>query len=114
MVPIKNESNNRQQSDGYNEIMTLVRQDDICHDPWGTGMAWLFAIADVMWVEYSELMPDYRPAAALSERADLEGWNAEMLIELIDSGTVDEADLTNAYTTLSRYDDWCRRDGKNY
>lgn len=114
MVEIKSESKNRRESDGYNTIMSMVRQDDIRYDPWGTGMKYLFALADVVLVEFGEILPGYRPAPSTSGREDLEGYEQEVLLELLDAGRITESDLKKAYAILSRYDDWCRRDGRNY
>lgn len=103
-------------SDGYNLIMTEARTTGDWYDPYGAAMGWLFALAEVMYVSYGEMMPEFTPSIVMVEgdRSSVEGYEAESLFEFIDAGLIDDDDIREAYATLSRYDDWVRVAGRNY
>lgn len=47
-----------------NHILAVMRDDDFS-DPWGTGMSWAFAVAEVLYDADPHMVPtslDYRPA----------------------------------------------------
>lgn len=98
---------------GYNVIMGEIRMGDF-DDPWGTAMAWLFALAEVLYVEGDEIMPDFRPAPSIKDREDLEGWETEAILYHLDSGACDFDDLREAFTIMSRFGQWCRIAGRDY
>jgi hypothetical protein len=98
---------------GYKALMGEIRLGDF-GDPWGTAMGWLFALAEVTYVEYDLLVPDFQPSPFLRDREDLEGYEQESLLYLIDIGAIDLADIESVFTVMSRYDDWCRLAGRDY
>lgn len=115
MSPVKTDIRNRTQTDGYNALMYSVRTDDIRHDPWGTGMGWLFALAEVVYVESGEILPEFVPSPLLRTRNDLEpDSTATDVFEMLDSGTFTLADMCAVFAVLSRYVDWCRQAGRSY
>lgn len=53
-----------------NAILAMMRDDDIAHDPWGTAMAWGFAVCDVLYDADPNEVPaymEYRPGLGGSE-----------------------------------------------
>lgn len=103
---------NNLESAGYDNIMDEVRTFHDPHDPWGSNIAWLFALADYMWLINGKVMPGYRP----SPLASLEDCSSELetLMDIRDECPWEDADVERVYTILSRYDDWLRLAGKNY
>src|SRR5688572_4222545 len=106
---------NRLESYGYNTIMDQIRMGDF-GDPWGTGMAWCFALAEVLYVEYGEISSEFRPSPLMEEgdRESVEGYEAETLFELIDDEDIDQSDIQRVYQIVSRYVDWVRLAGRDY
>lgn len=99
---------------GYRAITGEIRTGDF-DDPWGTAMGWLFALAEVAYVRFGELHPAFRPGALLSEESIREeSYEGSRLFDLIDSGEVDEQDLRDVHTTMSRYADVVRAAGRDY
>lgn len=96
-----------------NLVMAEIRTGDF-YDPWGLAMGWLFAIAEVAYVEYDELFKHFSPSCAIHTRNDLEDYEHEMLLDLIDAGQVDLSDLEYAYTIMDRYAQLCKLAGKDY
>jgi hypothetical protein len=98
-----------------NPVLALMRDDDIKHDPWGTAMAWAFAVCDYLHhVALSDDVPaslDYRPAATVrGEGFEEEGYPEQALVE----AALDTYTLTVAARCLSRYLDWCKAAGRDY
>jgi hypothetical protein len=95
-----------------NPIIALVREDDVEHDPWGTAMAWAFAIAENLHFRAGEPVPDslgYRPAMGATD-IEPDDFNAQTIAEEgFDSGT-----MTEAAEMLSAFLDECKRLGKDY
>ena len=95
-----------------NPIIALVREDDVEHDPWGTGMAWAFAVAENLHFRAGEPVPDglgYSPAPGASDIEEGD-YQSEMIAEEgFDSGTMTEAALI-----LDTFLDECKRLGKDY
>lgn len=98
---------------GYAVLMGEVRLGDF-YDPWGTALAWMGAIADVMYLRFGEVMPEFVPAAGLSIPAIENDYPAGMVLDMLDSGEIDEDAMTSAYTVLNRYADWARAAGRDY
>lgn len=96
-----------------NKVMAEIRADDF-YDPYGLAMGWLFAIAEVSYVEYGYLMTEFTPSPMLTEREDLEGYEHEMLLDMIDAGEIEQRDLEYPYEIMSRYADWCKLAGRSY
>ncbi len=110
---------NKRESAGYNDIMASVRMGDF-HDPWGTVMGWLFAIAEVAYKRFGELLPAYRPSYILdgmTYRAwvdQLDDSETTEILGLVLSGFVDFDDLERSYEILGRYADWVELAGRSY
>lgn len=102
---------NNLESQGYNVIMGEVRLADDPGDPWGSNIAWLFALADYTWAINGEILPGYRPAPM---GVDLRNpsYELEMLMNVKDEW--EDADVRRVYTILGRRDDILRVLGKNY
>jgi hypothetical protein len=101
---------------GYDALMGEVRLGDF-GDPHGTSMGWLFTLAEVAYVEFGEVLPEFRPSPALAF-GDRPEWDDEpdqcTVFDLIDAGTVGEDDVRDVYTVLSRYNAWVRLAGRDY
>lgn len=102
---------NNLESSGYNAIMGEVRVSHDPHDPWGSNIAWLFALADYVYLMDDEVLPGYHPSV-LGVDVRNSSSELEMLFEINDQFEGD--DVKRVYTILSRYDDWLRLAGKNY
>lgn len=99
------------ESDGYNVIMGEVRVFDDPADPWGSNIAWLFALADYAWAITGELLPGYTPSPM---GVDLRDCSPELETLFDINGEFDDADVRRAYLILSRRDNWLRLAGQNY
>ncbi|HEY6018505.1 MAG TPA: hypothetical protein VIY48_00960 [Candidatus Paceibacterota bacterium] len=102
---------NKLESEGYNAIMGEVRLTDEPEDPWGSNIAWLFALADYMWAINGEIMPGYRPSPMGVDLKDC-SYELETLFEIND--TFEDVDVRRVYAILNRRDDILRVLGKNY
>lgn len=102
---------NELESEGYNAIMGEVRLSDDPADPWGSNIAWLFALADYMWAINGEIMPVYHLSPVGVDLEDC-GYELATLFEIND--TFEDDDVRRVYTILSRRDDILRVLGKNY
>lgn len=102
---------NKLESKGYNAIMGEVRLSDDPTDPWGSNIAWLFALGDYMWALESERLPGYSPSPMGVDLSD-PSYELETLFEIKDS--FDEYDVRRAYHILSRRDDILRELGMSY
>lgn len=97
-----------------NVIMKEIKANGDWYDPYGEAMGWLFAIAEVVYVEFGEIMPELRPSPLLDGRKDLYDREARHLLTMIDSSEVGLSDLEYAFKILDRYADWCRLAGRDY
>jgi len=107
------------ESDGYNAIMSGWRMAFDGVDPWGSNISHMFALADVYCVETGKCLPNYRPSPflageTLESLAESEDYPADEYARMLSKGEITTEDIRRAFTILSRYDDWCRRDGQNY
>jgi hypothetical protein len=96
------------------------------HDPWGSGMAALGAVCDVLYAmgesHLIEPSAGYRPAmgqsADLAALADAdpedEMWDTVALAQAVRSGDVNADDLARASRILSLYLDLARDAGRDY
>lgn len=100
---------------GYAALMGEIRLGDF-GDPWGTAMAWLFALASVVYVETGECLPEYQPSPMLDTREDLEedDYPTSITLDLYDDANVTLDDMRDVFTVMSRYADWCKLAGKDY
>jgi hypothetical protein len=96
---------------GYYSIMAEVKLMYGDGDPWGTNIAWLFALADYKWYWCGELMPGYTPAPSKFDMRDV-SYELQILTDTLDQW--EDSDIDKVYKVLSRYDDWLRAAGKNY
>lgn len=105
---------NNLESVGYNAIMDEIRISRDSAAPWGSNVAWMFALADYSWLKLGEILPGYRPSPQpISYEGLEEGSEFYTLVNGVSSEWTD-ADLRRVYKILSRYDDWLRLAGKNY
>lgn len=106
---------NRAASGGYREIMSMVRLDDIKHDPWGTALAYLGGIADIVYGVDGEIMDGYRPSVLFDLATSIEenGTTGD-LYALYEDGLITTDDMWAAYHILSRFADWAERAGRSY
>jgi hypothetical protein len=99
-----------------NPVLAWMRDDDIAGDPWGTAMAWAFAVCE--YLHHVALDDDAIPAslgyssAAVrqGEGFEDESWPEGALVEM----AVDTFTLHTAAKCLSRYLDWCKAAGLDY
>lgn len=98
---------------GYYAVMSEVKADRDPTAPWGSNVAWMFAIADYMWYWCGEKVPGYSPAPHWSMKDDANiTYELNVLLDLIEEW--EDADMLKVYNTLYRYDTWLRMAGKNY
>lgn len=107
-----------------NLILNLMREDDIAHDPWGTAMAWGFAVCEVLYAAGEEVPRtlDYLPSpyVALSterpeEFPDCVVWDALHDASAWVSGTtISVEDVQYAGLIIGRFLDWCKLAGRDY
>lgn len=102
---------NKLESEGYNVIMDEVRLTDDPSNPWGSNIAWLFALADYMWAIDGEILPGYHPSLM---GVDLEACGYELTTLFDMNNTFEDDDVRRVYAILSRRDDILRVLGKNY
>ena len=91
----------------YQELKTEIRVDDLAHDPWGTGMSWLFSVCDVLTWERSCGTPDH-----WEFRAGI-GPDSENLAFTILNGAND-ATLVRFGNLLERFTRAVKHAGKSY
>jgi hypothetical protein len=117
MAVIVDLNDQEDKSDGFNSILSLVRDTWDDADPWGSGIAFLYCLADVVYVEDGEILPDYSPSPMLNNRQDLEDEDTFITSELLymfDEGIVSIHDMVQMYDFLSELDDEFREMGLNY
>lgn len=109
-----------------NPVLTLMREDDLKGDPWGTAMAWGFAVCEVLYAA-GEVVPgelDFRPSplvrvsdAVPEEWPDSDVWH---LLHRTEGHWVEPgygasvAELQAAARVLARYLDVCLAAGLGY
>lgn len=110
---------------GYKALMSEVRLDDIEYDPYGTAMEWLFALAEVTYMEtLGHTLPEFVPGPALAATT-LREWRSFVAIgdggsalmdvaEMYWSGELTLADIERAYTVFSRFVDFVKLAGRDY
>lgn len=113
---------NKLEGDGYNMLMSEIRGDD-SEDPWGWGMGWAFALAEVACMHFFELLPGYDPGASLRGQS-YKGWRQSIaddghygvakVLDLVVNYSVSLTDVERVYAVLSRYLDWVRLAGRDY
>ena len=102
-----------------NMILDEIQHDDIQHDPWGTALAWHFAVAAVL-----DAVGDvpgawqYRPSPlAVDDVAEIASGEEEpdaLIATWWMSGDVTTEALVYAGNVLARYVRVCERAGKSY
>lgn len=101
-----------------NPILSMMREDDLKGDPWGTAMAWAFAVCEYLHhVALSDVaIPaslDYFPSPVVRQGegfAEEEGYAERYISE----AALDTYTLSVAARCLSRYLDWCKAAGRDY
>ena len=86
-------------------------------DEWGDCMGWLFAVAHVLHHSSTEPVPaswQYRDGLGCSGLDSDESYEESILIELWDSGTIDEYDLIEFGNALDVLSDALRAEGLSY
>lgn len=101
-------------TDGYKYLMGEIKMTYGDGDPWGTTINWLFCLAEVAWIEFGELMPDFRPSPIHDSRSDLYDYEHHIILDGIDYGNVTSGDIRTVYKVMHRYDDLLRAAGLNY
>jgi hypothetical protein len=104
------------QSEGFNLLLSLVREGWDDQDPWGSGISWLFALGDVVYVLERECMTDYSPAAGLRKFSDLDldDYATEQIVYFWKAGQVKTQDMQDLFEFMSDLDDKFREEGLNY
>ncbi len=97
-----------------NPVLSWMRDDDFS-DPWGTAMAWAFAVCDYLHhVALCDDIPEslgYSPAATVrGEGFEEESYPDACIVEM----AADTYTLVQAAKCLSRYIDWCVDAGRDY
>lgn len=110
---------NHMETDGYNAIMGEWRTAFDGGDPWGSNIGHLFGLADVFYVATGECLPEYRPSPFLDNKSiedltESDDYPTDIYASMVVNEEIETEDIRRAFTILSRYDDWCRRDGRNY
>lgn len=100
-----------------NPVLAWMRDDDIGHDPWGTAMAWSFAVCEYLHhvALADEAIPESlgyssSPVVRQGEGYEDESWPEGAIVEM----AVDTYTLSVAARVLSRYLDWCKAAGRDY
>jgi hypothetical protein len=115
---------------GIQELRSWIRNDDIRYDPWGTAMAWGFAVCRVLdamgedvpdeW-QYSRSPVDTEtvedmagdPDAHPDENIDLEYPDCEVAL-MVTSNAIDSETLLYWGEVLHRYIGLCKHHGRDY
>lgn len=103
-------------SDLTRALLAEIRADDIDHDPWGTAMAWHFAIADSIDPYGPPYVPaswGYRQALGGPDEDAPEYETVQQLIATEDVHTV-ARDLIYVGNVLLRFERVCELKGKSY
>lgn len=100
-----------------NLVLQYMRDDDIATDPWGTSMAWGFAVAEVLYAAGEEVPDelDYQPSPFVvmsSERPD--EWPDAEVWDLLHNGEITVSELQTAGRCLHRYIELARAAGRDY
>ena len=91
----------------YSDLKKEYRLGDHKHDPWGTTMAWLFAVADYLTFEGNGAPDSWEFTPAMGG-PDTESYEFETLKES------DLAAVEQFGALLHRHDRLCRHFGKDY
>jgi hypothetical protein len=111
--------------EGLADLRQAIRLDDIRYDPWGTSIAWHFAVARVLhamgeavpakW-EFRRAMGDTATVGDIAGDEDDEGLeypDADVAL-MVQVGIVDAETLRHWGNVLDRYNTLCRHYGRNY
>jgi hypothetical protein len=100
-----------------NYILAIMRDDDLS-DPWGTAMAWQFAVCENLAAMGSDVPYTVGYAAGaggpvIESFEDFEV-HAYLMGEDTDAPEPRIAEVERAAVCLDRYLDWCKAAGKDY
>jgi hypothetical protein len=100
-----------------NYVLALAREDDIKHDPFGTGMAWQFAVCENL----AALGSDVPYAVGYASGAGgpvLESWEDQAVYDYLTDVTGDpdarRAEVEYAARILERFLGWVKAAGRDY
>lgn len=99
-------------TEGYKQIMAEVRVSWDGYDQWGSVMSNLFGVATVAYVEFDEIMPEFRPSPFLASGEELDDYPDKIFQDLVHNGTVTLDDLEQVYQVLSRFEGLIPQDEK--
>lgn len=102
-------------SEGYKALRAEYNVSFDGGDPWGSNIAWLFALAEFLTHE-GDGTPDeweFRDSP-LHDEWEPEGYPEEMLSDMWDDGIFTVEDAEAFGNVLNRYDNLLRMAGKNY
>lgn len=96
-------------------INTLLREDDLAYDPWGTALAHEFGIAHTLYWLGENIPSEWRfkPGGMTGLEPPPDYPDCEY-VEMIEAGDVTPDDLRYAGTVLSRFVALCARKGRSY
>ena len=92
----------RKQPTTYQDLKNEIKLDDIAHDPWGTGISWLFSVCDVLTFERSCHIPNhwqFNPGIS----ADTECYTFSVLNDASDETLIRFGNLLERFTRAARY-----------
>jgi hypothetical protein len=100
---------------GYKALRTEYNLSFDGHDPWGSNIAWLFAIAEFLHHEGNDTPEgwQFRDSPA-HDGWQPEGYPDEMLADMWAEGEFTVEDAETFGEVLNRYDELLRKAGKNY
>lgn len=94
-------------------ILEQIRADDLAHDPWGTGFAWHFAIAECL-TEWAPPYPPHHWGYNAPLGPDTDDYRYQELTAMLEEGTIDTQDLYYVGEILHRHAALCRLAGRDY
>jgi len=91
-------------------LLALVREDDLRGDPWGTAMAWHFAIADRLWADGHYVPAEWQYSHGAS------AWTEPEADDFYGTECVGQSaeDLLHAGNVLHRFEALCVLAGRDY
>lgn len=110
-------------TEGYADLRAMYVIDADPGDPWGTCMAWRFAIAGTLAAADEDVPPAWQYRRSPVDNRDVEEmaaeWSGSDHAEMTVAGGYldglwDADDLRSFGEILSRYAAWCRAAGRDY
>lgn len=110
---------NALESDGYNEIMGIVRDSFDPGDPFASVQEYRFALCGLLLFDFGHLVPGFHAGAA-TEPEDCCAVEELRSLYVVTEDGIDpefwhyEDDMRRALVMLDRYREWIRIAGKDY